>query len=261
MASVFDKHRSQVWKYQFEGRIAVGQLAGGTPTNQNVMASHVRSKMAAPDDILRDEISKVMVDRGVTAEEAAKLVGDSKSLNGFKRTPSGQLTIEGRHLKAALKEAISVGVSTGHVPGRGWGNTNKSALNFAAEHVVVDNVFLPLERSDGSPIMEQDEIIQRFVHTWRGTGVQYEEVLYDAEFSFRVMTDTPEFSPEIWTKIWLIGEQQGIGASRSQGFGRYEVIQWDEVEVTGLAGPAEERKLAGNKKRAAAIAAALAEKV
>jgi hypothetical protein len=27
--------------------------------------------------------------------------------------------------------------------------------------------------------------------------------------------------------LWLTGEQQGVGASRSQGFGRYEVIKWE----------------------------------
>ena len=29
--------------------------------------------------------------------------------------------------------------------------------------------------------------------------------------------------------IWLTGEQQGIGASRSQGFGRYEVTGWERL--------------------------------
>ena len=30
-------------------------------------------------------------------------------------------------------------------------------------------------------------------------------------------------------EVRLTGEQQGIGASRSQGFGRYEVTRWDRI--------------------------------
>lgn len=30
------------------------------------------------------------------------------------------------------------------------------------------------------------------------------------------------------TAIWTSGEQQGIGASRSQGYGRYEVTRWEK---------------------------------
>lgn len=29
--------------------------------------------------------------------------------------------------------------------------------------------------------------------------------------------------------LWLTGQQQGIGASRSQGFGRYEVVAWSKA--------------------------------
>jgi CRISPR/Cas system CSM-associated protein Csm4 (group 5 of RAMP superfamily) len=29
--------------------------------------------------------------------------------------------------------------------------------------------------------------------------------------------------------IWLTAEQQGIGASRSQGFGRFEVTSWERL--------------------------------
>ena len=30
--------------------------------------------------------------------------------------------------------------------------------------------------------------------------------------------------------FWLIGQEQGIGASRSQGFGRYVVTEWTEIK-------------------------------
>lgn len=72
---------------------------------------------------------------------------------------------------------------------------------------------------------EPTGIQQRFIHTWRGSGIQYEEYVDDAILTFTVVTDWP-FAHEQWSVIWNTGEKQGIGASRSQGFGRYKVLRW-----------------------------------
>ena len=39
-----------------------------------------------------------------------------------------------------------------------------------------------------------------------------------------------KFTDEQWAMIWLTGEEQGVGGSRSQGFGRYQVTRWDRIE-------------------------------
>ncbi len=69
--------------------------------------------------------------------------------------------------------------------------------------------------------------MQRFVSTFRGTGIQYEEYVEDAKINFTIASDY-DFSEEEWAMLWLTGQEQGIGASRSQGFGRYKVIGWDK---------------------------------
>lgn len=38
-----------------------------------------------------------------------------------------------------------------------------------------------------------------------------------------------DFTEEQWAMFWLIGQEQGIGASRSQGFGRYVVTEWKKI--------------------------------
>jgi hypothetical protein len=43
----------------------------------------------------------------------------------------------------------------------------------------------------------------------------------------QVITDH-DFTPKEWAAIWTAGEQNGLGASRSQGYGRYEVVRWDK---------------------------------
>lgn len=220
--SVFEKYRAEMFPYRFAGQLHVGVIAGGTPTDPKVAEGWLRTKLGIDkDDLIREKVAEVMVERGVTADEATKLVDAEKHLNGFKRDENG-LYIEGRQLKAALKEAASIAVAAGKLNSRGWGRTNKGLLSYLAEHVFVveDRLYLGVSEPTG--------VAQRFVHTFRGTGIQYEEYVEDAKVDFTVISDH-DFSAKEWAAIWLCGEQNGIGASRSQGFGRYEVTRWDKA--------------------------------
>lgn len=219
MTSVFAKHQAEMFPFRFTGELLVGCIAGGTPTDANVAEGWIKTKLGAKDDQLREMVAQTMVERGIGADEAAKVVDSLKHLNGFKRDEQG-LYIEGRQLKAALKEAASCAVAAGKLTARGWGKTNKGLLSYLAEHVFVVEDRLHLG------VAEPTGINQRFVHTFRGSGIQYEEYVEDAKVSFTVMADH-DFSVKEWAAIWTSGEQQGIGASRSQGYGRYEVTRWD----------------------------------
>jgi hypothetical protein len=222
MTSVFAKFQSKAYPHQFQGSMEVPCLVGGTPTSPKVAEGWLKSKLADKDDIIREMVAKVMVERGVTAEEATSIVDEDQHLNGFKRNGKG-LYIEGRQLKAAIKEAGSVAVAAGKLKKSGWGSTNKGIKSFLAEHVFVveDELLLGVEEADG--------IIQRFVHVFRGSGIQYEEFVENAKIDFTVVTDQ-DLTDEEWAMLWLTGEQQGIGASRSQGYGRYTVTKWEKIK-------------------------------
>ncbi len=221
MTSVFAKHQNEMFPHRFAGELLVGCIAGGTPTDPRVAEGWIRTKLGATDDLLRTMVAETMVERGVTADEAAEQVAMNKHLNGFRRDDQG-LYIEGRQLKAALKEAASCAVAAGKLNSRGWGKTNKGLLSYLAEHVFVVEDKLHLG------VAEPTGVNQRFVHTFRGSGIQYEEYVSDAKISFTVIADH-DFSEKEWAAIWTSGEQQGIGASRSQGYGRYEVTRWDRA--------------------------------
>lgn len=244
--SVFAKHATKAWPFKFSGTLHVRNIAGGTPSDPKVAEGWLKTKLADKDDLIREAVATTMAERGITADEAAAEVDMLKHLNGFKRDEQG-LYIEGRQLKAALKEAASVAVASGKLNARGWGKTNKGLLSYLAEHVMVveDRLHLGMVEPTGlaayekgglagtgdNPnvvwVSEATGITQRFVHTWRGTGIQYEEYVEDAKIDFTIITDH-DFTNEQWAMIWLTGEQQGIGASRSQGFGRYEVTRWEQ---------------------------------
>ena len=163
-----------------------------------------------------------MVERGITADEAAEQVDKLKHLNGFKRNDHG-LYIEGRQLKAAIKEAAGVARATDKLKMK-WGTTNKGVLGFVAEHIMVVEDTLQLD------VTEPSRILQSFPKNPRTgqTGIQYTEVIDETSFDCTIIADH-KFTDQEWAMLWLTGEQQGIGASRSQGFGRYEVTRWEQA--------------------------------
>lgn len=168
------------------------------------------------------------------AKAMAKAAKDLAGLNIFKRTEQGVLHIEGRQLKAALKEAVAVAANAGKITTKGWGNPDnasykKGIKQWFPEHVFVTNAILCLYREDGTPVTEPDETLQKFVHTHRGDAISYEEAVHNASIRFTVKTDV-DLTEKQWAMVWLTGQDQGLGASRSQGFGTYEMTDWRRLE-------------------------------
>ena len=252
MQGVFADFADKAYPFKFTGQLVLDAIAGGIPSDPKVAEGWLRSKLTDnKDDDIKAMIATVMDDRGVSVEEATRYVDTMKHLNGFKRgrcetcatdgplCASGNhpLYIEGRQLKAALKEACSVAMAAGKLPSRGWGKTNKGLLSYLAEHVFVceDRLYLGKfnPEAQGQPVTEfhtePTGVNQRFVHVFRGSGIQYEEYVEKATIDFNVISDH-DFDGDDWAYIWTAGEQNGLGASRSQGYGRYNVTRWDRVK-------------------------------
>lgn len=219
--SAFAKYREKAWPHRFRGALAVRRLVGGVPTDPRVAEGWLRSKLADKDDLIREMVAKTMIERGITAEEATSEVDVLRHLNGFKRNENG-LYIEGRQLKAALKEATNVAAASDKIKLKPWGKTGKQIQGFVAEHIMVvdDEILVGAAEPTG--------VQQRFIHSRHGSAIQYEEYVDNAQIEFTVCADY-DFKEEEWAMIWLTGEQQGIGASRSQGFGRYTVTAWERL--------------------------------
>jgi hypothetical protein len=229
MTSVFASYQAKAWPHRFAASLHVSVIAGGIPTDDKVAEAWLKTKLTGNrDDLIREAVATTMVERGITdVDEATRLVDSLKHLNGFKRDSERGLYIEGRQAKAMLKEAVNVAANAGKITTKGWGtpdnpNYKKGIKGWFPEHVFVleDRLYLGVAAPTG--------IMQRFVHTPRGTGIQYEEYVEDAKVSLTVATDH-KFTDEQWTMIWLTAEQQGIGASRSQGYGRFEVTSWESL--------------------------------
>lgn len=220
MTSAFAAHTNTAWPHRYNATITITNLAGGVPSDPNVAKGWLSTKLADKDDLIRDLVAQTMVERGITADEAAEEVDKLKHLNGFKRNEHG-LYIEGRQLKAAIKEAAGVARATDKLKMK-WGTTNKGVLGFVAEHIMVVEDTLQLD------VTQPSRVLQSFPKNPRTgqTGIQYTEVIDETSFDCTIIADY-KFSDQEWAMLWLTGEQQGIGASRSQGFGRYEVTRWE----------------------------------
>lgn len=226
---MFEKYRDQVWPLEFKGRIRVHRICGGTPNDPNIARSWLSKKLGVTDDeqLQRLVLETMMQREGMTRDEAVDEVINKTSVNGFKGDDSG-LYVEGRQLKACLKEGISVAVAAGKIPATGWGSTRKWITNYFPEHVFVVQDTLYMYDEDGKQITERPKPTQRFVSTFRGNAISYDEVIPVAEIEFNVITDHP-FTDKDWAMLWVTAEQQGLGANRSQGYGRFEVIQWELI--------------------------------
>jgi len=232
---VFADWRTRSFPIKFNGEILVGTLVGGIPSDPNVAKGWIESKIKdGNQQRIQDLVAKTMVERNVTQDEAVKIVNDLKNLNGFKRDPERGLFIEGRQLKAALKEAVSVAVAAGKLEMTKWGNTRKWLTNYFPEHVFVaeERLYLGVQEPSG--------IFQQFVHTHKGSSVQYQEYVEKVTIEFTIVTDH-DFTDKDWAMMWTTGELQGLGASRSQGYGTYTVTKWEKT--------VDEKALAALKKK------------
>ena len=219
---IFEKYLAEAYPIRFEGSLLVPIICGGIPSDPKVAEGWLRTKISDTDDNIRKLVAETMLERNVPMDEALKAVNDLKHLNGFKQDEKG-LYIEGRQLKAALKEAVSVALNAGKLDPRGWGKTNKGLISWFPEHVFVleDRLYLGVKEPSG--------VNQKFVHTFRGSAIQYEEFVNNAKLDFTLTTDW-ELTERDWAMIWLTGQFQGIGASRAQGYGKYEITKWEKIK-------------------------------
>lgn len=241
---VFAKYVPEVWDNCYEATIHFLDIAGGIPSDPKVAEGWIKSKVkdTSKDERIRQAVEELMVLRNCTEEQAVEELNKKRNVNGFWRTEQGQLYIEGRQVKAALKEAVSVAVASGKLKSGNktkagkdsdskWGLTSKGAIGFFAEHLQVKTRQVLLYTPEWKPVLDHTRIKQSFPVNpiTRQTGIQYTEICEEVYAKVIVMSDW-NLTDEQWGKIWATGYFQGLGASRSQDHGRYEVVAWERLE-------------------------------
>lgn len=236
---VFDEYRDEVWPFVYDVEIKVKDLHGGRPQDPRVVEGWIKSKLQDNDERLRQLVSEAIQDLGYTEEdledpkkiEKAISQAGKKSLNGFYRLPAknklvvdgdaeeGELAVEGRQIKAMIKESTNIAFPWNK--GQGEKYMGKSMKGAVSEHVFVLEDYVPLGTT------EPDGIDVRFSATTTGRrAITREEFLSEVVVPFTMVTDM-DLGKETWAQIFVTAELQGFGASRSQGYGTFETIKFD----------------------------------
>jgi hypothetical protein len=229
--SMFERRKLELFalyevEIQFRDRIM-----GGTPKDAGIIRSWLRAKAGVkPETELQEKTAQVLRELGVDVPEdatweqivaASDKMADNKAV-GFRRDRVGGLYIETRTTKAMLKEVANILFG-----GEKWGATRKGPKSFVAERVfpVGDRLYLGRTEPDGT---------QLFVgHTTGPKGPQSNLTLYEYVtqpcVTFRVLVLRDCIPQSKWEEMLIHAEENGQGALRSQGFGRFNVLRFDRL--------------------------------
>jgi hypothetical protein len=208
------------------------RIVGGVPKDPQVIEGWLRAKAGIEDaQEVRQAMLRTLSELGADTRDnmsfddlvrASEALATSKQTTGFKVGDEG-LYIEGRQVKSMLKESTNVLFG-----GERWGATKKGPRAFVAERVFVepDRLWLGVREPTGIDLM--------IGHVSGPTGPRstlgYHEYVEGAELSFRVLVVRDCIAPEQWAEIWLHAQESGLGALRSQGYGRFNVEEWNRLD-------------------------------
>ena len=212
---------------EFRVVLKVATIAGGVPKHKDLIGGWIdatnKEKSEEDRQKLKDATLEALPD--VTEEKAAR------SWVGFKSDEQG-LYIEGRQLKSMMKESANIVKKiaptrvTTKTP-KGIGVTNfKSKM---ADHVFIVEDKVYLDRA------KPDEQIERPIHVITPQGprssLKRTDVCHDVTLTFtlRRLQDDTAFSIKALFAALKYSENIGIGADRSQGMGKFEVVSCEQT--------------------------------
>lgn len=225
--SVFSDYKTKVWPFTYDVTINVKDLHGGRPQDPRVVEGWIRSKIQDNDERLRQLVQEAVESLGYDVEdledpskvEEAIVEAGKKSLNGFYRLPNGELAVEGRQIKAMLKEASNIAFPWKAASPRKY--NGKSMKGAVSEHVFIVEDYISLG------VTEPDGIDVRFSATSTGRrAITREEYLSNVDINFTMVTDM-DLKKEDWAHIFVTAEMQGFGTARSQGYGTFQTTKFD----------------------------------
>lgn len=238
---VFDEYRSDTFAGYSVQLVFEDKIIGGIPKDPKIVQGWLRSKAGitearelfqvtartmeengTPLDVSPTALAELdademynIIDRA--SEEQAAL----KSTNGFK-IDDGGLYIEDRQIKAMLKESTNILFA-----GERWGKTKKGPKSFVAERVFVrpGRIHLGCEEPDGVELVVGHVTDKLGKRSTLGYHEYVERPVI--EFDLEVLRD--ELSYEQWGQLFLHAQSSGLGALRSQSYGRFEVTKFERV--------------------------------
>jgi hypothetical protein len=201
---------------------------GGVPKDPKLIEGWLRAKAGINDgQELREAMQRTLAEIGVQTDEdasdealaqASTALASQRRTTGFK-IEGDELYVESRQVKAMLKESTNIVFA-----GERWGPTRKAARAFFAERVFVQPDKLRLGVADPTGV----ETIVGHLSGPAGprSTLGYYEYVQQATLEFHVLVLRDCITPEQWLDIWGHAQENGFGTLRSQGYGRFDLVQW-----------------------------------
>lgn len=240
MTSIFANKKSDLFTtyrttIQFRDRIL-----GGIPKDPKMIEGWLRTKTGIDDtEEVRQMMLRTLLELGAEVSpemgydelvSASEHLAGVKHTQGFKQDATG-LYIEDRIVKAMVKESVAI-LFPGGIGGNKWGPTKKGPRNYLAETVFIDPPQIHFMR-DGKPITQPDGVHLMITHITGPGGARsalsYHEYVQEPTATFDVMVTRDGVPHEAWPEVWLHAQENGLGASRSQSFGRFDVTEWERL--------------------------------
>jgi hypothetical protein len=231
-SDIFGKAAAQTYT-QYRATLRFKNLiVGGIPSDKSVIEGWIRSRMDLGDAAISELVEQTVEERGVlTPDEAIEAVMQSElapSVNGFKRDDNGQLCIEGRIVKAALKEWMNSAYPGTKFPGKTKiEGLRKGLMRYAAEAVRVDDMLI------GLGVKEPTMIEERIKHVMTPQGprssINRVEVVEQPEVTFTISVRDDFIPEDAWARIWSVGEAIGLGSDRGRSDGQFELTEWQRL--------------------------------
>ena len=231
-SDIFGKAAAQTYT-QYRATLRFKNLiVGGIPSDKSVIEGWIRSRMDLGDAAISELVEQTVTERGVlTPDEAIEAVMQSElapSVNGFKRDDNGQLCIEGRIVKAALKEWMNSAYPGTKFPGKTKiEGLRKGLMGYAAEAVRVDDMLI------GLGVKEPTTIEERIKHVMTPQGprssINRVEVVEQPEVTFTISVRDDFIPEDAWARIWSVGEAIGLGSDRGRSDGQFELTEWQRL--------------------------------
>ena len=231
-SDIFGKAAAQTYT-QYRATLRFKNLiVGGIPSDKSVIEGWIRSRMDLGDAAISELVEQTVEERGVlTPDEAIEAVMQSElapSVNGFKRDDNGELCIEGRIVKAALKEWMNSAYPGTKFPGKTKiEGLRKGLMRYAAEAVRVDDMLI------GLGVKEPTTIEERIKHVMTPQGprssINRVEVVEQPEVTFTISVRDDFIPEDAWARIWSVGEAIGLGSDRGRSDGQFELTEWQRL--------------------------------
>lgn len=207
------------------------RICGGIPKDPDMMRQWLEARIKGGNDAAVAELyAETLAAVGTEApfsEAVDALLPQVQGGTTFKRNEAGACCYEGRLMKAALKEAANVVYPGGAFPGQRAGS-RKGLRNTMAETVFVEEDLISL----GVEVPTTEQMVAH-PNTPRGkvSTIKVFDVVERPKIECHIIVLDDWMPAKLWARVWGHLEENGLGANRAMGFGRFDLLGFDKVDA------------------------------